>query len=357
MKKALLAISSLFLGVLLFIFAFQHVGWNEIKAALFLFPRQAVILIFLINFLAVFVVGAGRWQIILRGQGCAASFGTVLRIKLAGFALSYVTPSAFLLNEPVRAFMIKEESKCSWEKSFASVIVDQTILYASLLLAMIAGFVFLAQRFTLDRTIYYGFLGLLLVSLLAFYLFYAKIVRKREDEPGLFTFLIRKLHLDRVGFIQRHLPGIESTEQVMAHFFRHERRRSFWVVLLGLLETGLDISVVFFVCYYLGHLIGVFEAVGIFSFVTFASLIPIPAALGSFEVMLTLIFQLFGFGEENGLAFSLIYRFVNVSFCLIGAGVFLDFTLKTASSAYSREAPPMLLKVHEFLLRIVRRRP
>lgn len=356
MKKTLLVLASLLLGVLLFVFAFQHVGWREIQSALLLFPWQAVALIFLINFLAVFLVGSYRWWLILRAQGCSAGYLKVVKIKLAGFSLSYVTPSAFLLNEPVRAYMIKEEAKCGWDKSFASVIVDQTVLYASLLLAMIAGFAFLAQRFTLSSGIYYGFLALLIASLGMFYLFFRKIVRKEAGEQGFFTYLIHKIRLDRLGWVRHHLGAVESTEQVMTDFFRHEKKSSAAVIALGLLEALLDVSVVYFVCFYLGHPTSVFETVGIFSFVTFASLIPIPAALGSFEVMLTLIFQLFGFGKENGLAFSLIYRFVNVAFCGIGLGAFLHFMLQTASHAYSREAPPFMLRLHRTLLRLLGRR-
>lgn len=348
--------SSFFLGILLFVFAFQHVGWNELRGALILFPWQAVALIFLINFVAVFLVGSYRWWVILRAQGCPAGFWTVVRIKLAGFSLSYVTPSAFLLNEPVRAYMIKEEVKCTWEKSFASVIVDQIVLYAALLLTMIVGFIYLADRFTLSRSIYYGFVSLFFFSLLLFYLFYRKIVRKGEDEQGFFSYLIHKARLNKLGFVKKNLEGVENTEQIMATFFREEKRSSWRVILMGLLEAILDVSVVSFVCFYLGHPTTIMAALGIFSFVTFASLIPIPAALGSFEVMLTLIFQLFGFGKENGLAFSLVYRLVNVSFCVIGLGAFIHFMFKTASSSYSREAPPLLLRVHRFLLRFIPKR-
>jgi uncharacterized protein (TIRG00374 family) len=353
MKKTLLIISSLFIGVLLFVLALQQVGLSEIKSALFLFPREAIFLIFAINFLAMFVVGSYRWLVILRAQGCDADFRTVMRIKLAGFALSYVTPSAFLFGEPIRAYMIKEEKECGWEKSFASVIVDQTILFAALLFAMIVGFVFLAEKFSLSQGVFWGFLILFAFSLMAFYLFYRKIIRRGVDEEGFFTFLIIKTGLDKVGFIKNNLQGIENTEKVMEKFFKEEQKSSLLVILLGFLEVALDISVVFFACFYLGHLINVLESVGIFSFLTFASLIPIPGSLGSFEVVLTLVFNLFGFGKQNGLAFSLIYRLVNVTFCVIGLVAFMQFMIKTASSNYSKEAPSILVKVHKFFLRLM----
>jgi uncharacterized protein (TIRG00374 family) len=356
MKKALFIVSSLLIGVLLFAVALQQVGWEQIKAALYVFPREAIILIFAINFLAMFVVGSWRWLVILRAQGCPADFWTVVRIKLAGFALSYITPSAFLFGEPIRAYMIKEEKKCSWEKSFASVIVDQTILFAALLVAMIVGFIFLAEHFSLSCGIVGGFLLLFVFSLLAFYLFYRRIVNRGKDEEGFFTYLILKTHLNRLGFIRNNLESIENTERVMETFFKEEKKSSALVILLGFLEAALDVSVVFFACYYLGHVITALESVAIFSFLTFASLIPIPGALGSFEVMLTFVFDLFGFGKENGLAFSLIYRLVNISFCGLGLAAFFHFMLKTASVNYTSEAPPLLLQAHRFLSRFLSKR-
>lgn len=300
-----------------------------------------------------FVVGSWRWLTILKAQDCEVGFWTIVRIRLSGFALSYITPSAFLFGEPIRAYMLKEEKKIGWDKSFASVIVDQTILFASLLLAMIVGFIFLAEHFSLSRGIFYGFLALFAFSLFVFYLFYKKIVRKGEDEEGFFTFLISKTGLSRIGFIQKNLPGIERTEKVMEKFFKEEKKSAVLVILLGVLEVVLDTSVVFFACYYLGHILSPLESVSIFSFLTFASLIPIPGSLGSFEVMLTLVFDIFGFGKENGLAFSLIYRLVNISFCAIGLAAFVHFLIKTASSSFSFEAPPVIVKAHQYLLRLM----
>lgn len=348
MKKALLLLTSLFVGVLLFILAFQEVGMAEIKSAFFLFPEEAILLIFLVNFLAVFAVGSYRWQVILKAQGCDAGFWTVVRIKLAGFAMSYITPSAFLFSEPIRAYMIKEEKKYSWEKSFASVIVDQGILFVALFCLMATGFVYLAGRFSLTPAIFWGFAVLAVFSIGAFYLFYKRIVRKGEGEEGFFTYLIGKMRLDKVGFIKSNMQGIANTESVMETFFREEKKNSALVIMLGFLEAFLDASVVFFACYYLGHTLDVLESIGIFAFLTFASMIPIPGALGSFEVIMTFIFDQFGFGKENGLAFSLIYRLTNISFCVIGLGALIHFSVKTAKDKYSNEAPPALIKVHDF---------
>lgn len=327
----------------------------EIKSAFFLFPEEAILLIFLVNFLAVFAVGSYRWQAILKAQGCDAGFWTVVRIKLAGFAMSYITPSAFLFSEPIRAYMIKEEKKYSWEKSFASVIVDQGILFVALFFLMAIGFVHFASRFALSPAIFWSFAMLAAFSLSAFYLFYKRIVRKGEGEEGFFTYLIKKIKLDKAGFVKSNMQSIASTENVMEEFFKKEKKSSALVIMLGFLEAFLDASVVFFACYYLGHTLGVLDSIGIFSFLTFASMIPIPGALGSFEVIMTLIFDQFGFGKENGLAFSLIYRLVNISFCVIGLGALVHFAVKTAKDKYSNEAPPALIKVHDFFRKMTSR--
>jgi len=182
MKKSSLAIISLFLGALLLVLVFRQVNWVEIKTALFLFPKSALILVFMINFLAIFIVGSYRWQIILKSQKCSISFWKLMRAKMAGFTMSYVTPTALIAGEPVRAYMIKEESQCGWERSSASVIVDQMIYILCLLCVIIIGFVFLADRFALPKDVLIGFVGVFFLAAFTFYVFYQKTF-KRSSSP------------------------------------------------------------------------------------------------------------------------------------------------------------------------------
>jgi len=355
MKKTLLLLTSLVLGALLFISAFQQVGISEIMETLSVFPKEALFAVFLLNFFAVFIIGSLRWQMILWSQGCKISFLKILRAKMAGFTVSYVTPSVLVGGEPVRAYMIKEESNCSWERSLASVVVDQTIFLASLFISVFIGFAYLLEHFSLPQEVLYGFIAIFIFSCSIFYLFYKKIITKGEDEQAFFTFLIHRIKLDRIKFVKSKMKSIQETELDVERFFKGDKRYFLLVVFLGLLEAFFYLLIVLLICFFLGVSLDIFSSAGIFSLVTLANFVPIPGSLGSFEIALTFAFHLLGIGKDSGLAFSLIFRLINIMLCLIGFFAILHFTIITIKHRVSFETPPIFAKLHRFFINFVPR--
>ncbi len=356
MNKALVLCFSVLVGILLLISAFSQVNLAEITAALFLFPKEGLLAIFLLNFLAVFLVSAKRWQVILEGQGCAISFPKVLRAKMAGFTLSYITPSAMIGGEPIRAYMVKEESECGWERSFASVIIDQAIFFFCLFVAMIAGFLLLAEHFSLPTEVFYFFLSVFFLAVFLFYILYKRILNRGAEDPAFFTYLLRKTRLDRINFVRRRLNSVDITEKSIEKFFHKERACFFQALFWGILETFLDILSVTLTCFYLGHLLDITASFGVFFFLALANFFPIPGALGSLELALSFVFGVLGIGSHLGLAFSLVYRLTNIVLCIAGGVAIAHFSLKTLSHHFSLETPPALLRIHRFFVRLRGRR-
>ncbi|MDD3190564.1 MAG: lysylphosphatidylglycerol synthase transmembrane domain-containing protein [Candidatus Pacebacteria bacterium] len=352
-KKLFLFLASLVLGFFLFVSAFQQVGVSEIMETLSTFSREALVVVCFLNFFAVFIIGSLRWQMILRSQGCRIKFFKVLRAKMAGFTVSYITPSVLVGGEPVRAYMIKEESNCSWERSLASVVVDQAIFLAALFLSVLIGFAYLLEHFSLPQEVLYSFMAVFFFSCSIFYLFYKKIITKGEDEQAFFTFLIHRINLDRIKFVKSKMKSIQETELDVERFFKGDKKYFLLVVSLGLLEAFCYLLVVSLICFYLGVNLGIFRSAGIFSLVTLANLVPIPGSLGSFEVALTFAFYLLGIGKDAGLAFSLIFRFINIMLCLVGFFAILHFTIITMKHRVSFETPPIFAKLHRFFINFV----
>jgi len=186
-----------------------------------------------------------------------------------------------------------------------------------------------------------------------FYLFYRKIICKEDGEQAFFSFFIHKFGLDKIGFIGGKMKNVEATELDIEKFFKGDKKYFFMAVLLGLLEAFVYLLVVSLICFYLGVNLDIFSAAGIFSLVTLANFVPIPGSLGSFELALTFAFHLLGIGKEAGLAFSLIFRFVNVALCLVGFLAILHFAVMTIKRKASFEEPPILLKLHKFLIKFL----
>lgn len=353
MKRVALIIS-LFIGALLFALTIKEAGADNVKNTILFFPVSVLILVFLINFLAICAIGAWRWKIILESQNShKINFLKVLRAKLAGFAISYLTPSILIGGEPVRAYMIKEESSYGWEKSFASVIIDQAIYFFTLFLLMIAGFLFLADHFSLPKGMFYGFSVIILATIFIFHLFHSRVINNNPDGDGLFMFIIKTVRLDKFSFIKKKEDSIRKMEKIIERFFKNKKKVFIKAFLLAILEAVFYLIMIWIIVLSFGKIINLTETVSIFSLITVANFVPIPGSLGSFEASLTFIFDLLGLGKSNGFAFSLIYRLVNIALVAIGFFALMHFELKMLSRDFSLEAPKSIQKLHSFLVRIV----
>ncbi|MCK4918850.1 MAG: flippase-like domain-containing protein [Candidatus Pacebacteria bacterium] len=351
--KRIIFLLSLILGLFLFVGAIQQAGIESVIQTIKIFPLPAILAVFLINFVAIFVFGTLRWKIIIEAQNShKISFGKLLRAKLAGFAVSYITPSVLVGGEPVRAYMIKEESGYSWEKSFASVIIDQAIYFFSLFLFMIFGFLFLVHYFSLPVSVFYGFGFMIASAFFIFYLFYSRLIKDNSDGHGFFIFIIKTTRLDKIKFIGRKEENIERMEKIIAQFFNNKTATFIRAFILAFAEILLYLITVWIIILSLGKAIDLTYSAAIFFIFTLANLIPIPGSLGSFEASLTFIFNLLNLGKSNGFAFSLIFRLINITLVLLGFLSLIYFSIKTFSSNFSIETPRQLLKIHKFMSKV-----
>jgi glycosyltransferase 2 family protein len=352
--KKLAFIISLIVGALLFALTIKEAGIDNVRNTILFFSASILIVVFLINFLAICVVGSMRWKIILESQNShKIDFYKVLRAKLAGFAISYLTPSVLVGGEPIRAYMIKEESNYGWEKSFASVIIDQAIFFFTLLLFMIAGFLFLADHFSLPREMFYGFAIVILTTIFIFHLFHSRVINHNPDGDGLFMFIIKTIKLNKFCFIKNREDNIRKTEKIIAQFFKNKKRAFIKAFFLAILEAILYLIMIWIIVSSLGQIVNLTKAISIFFLITVANFVPIPGSLGSFEASLTFIFNLLELGKSNGFTFSLIYRFINITLVIIGFFALMHFELKMLSRDFSLEAPKSIQNLHSFLIKMI----
>lgn len=353
MRKATFYALSLFLGLILFVYAIKQAGIVSILKAVSFFPISAIIVIFLANFFAAIVVSSIRWKIIIEAQDHRpVSFCKIVMAKLAGFTMGYITPSVFIGGEPVRAYMIKESTGCSWEKSFASVIIDQAIYFFTLLLLMIIGFLFLADHFSLPRGITYGFWIVIVVGIIILYLFYSRTIAKTPEREGFFMFLTKTFKLDKINYVKKREGSINRTEKIISNFFKNEKKALAKAFILSAAEVAAYLAVVWIISSYLDAAMSVFRSISVFAIVTLASFVPIPGSLGSMEASLTFIFDLLELGRGNGFTFSLIFRFVNIIVVVMGFFAIIYFEYKNISRRFNH-TPNELLGLHKFLLKLI----
>ena len=107
MKKKTLIIS-IIIGAAVFLFFLYRVGLEAI-GEIFQNVNPGYLAIYACISVVTFIPQVFRWKVILKGYGKDVGFWMLLRQKIAGYAVSYVTPAVRVGGEPVRAYMLEKE--------------------------------------------------------------------------------------------------------------------------------------------------------------------------------------------------------------------------------------------------------
>ena len=270
-----------------------------------------------------------RWSIILKSQGCKVPFQKLFVYKLAGFAVSYVTPAAHMGGEPVRAYLLNKNHNIEFKKSLSSVVIDKS-LYLSLngFFACITILIILANFTVSERTealMIFSFFAMAA----AIYAFYYLTL----NEKGFFTTCFRLLGLSKWKLTKKYEKDIKDMESHLIYFFKYNKK-----AFLNAFLTFLLVWVLMFVEFKLALLLlgydASFAAIFIFfSFVGLAYIIPVPAALGALEFGQSSASAILRISSGIGLALSIVIRgrdmiwvFLGLSYLALHKIKFKDIT-------------------------------
>ncbi len=322
MKKKSFFIS-IIVGLAIFILVFWRIGLTKIINALSLISPLKFLIALCIMLIAI-LFSVLKWKIILKAQGYNVSFIKLFFIKLVGYSVSYIIPSANLGGEPVRAIILKKESDIPLTKNIASVIVDKslelTVGFLSLLLAVFL----LIINYTLPKNTIAVLLFAVGFFLIMLYLFYTKTLSNK----GFFSSIIKFFRIDRINFIKNIKKDIENTEEHVSRFFKKQKKAFLITTLISLVMQVIFIINYKLILSFLGYDVTIIQALLILSLSSFAYVIPIPGAIGTYELAMAVIFTLLGMGAETGVAFSLIIRCLNIVIVSIGMVFLSHFGIK-----------------------------
>lgn len=144
MKKALLFLISLLVGVGLFIWIGKVVGWQKIWESLLVFTGWQGMLIFGLTIL-VALVSIWRWREVLKGMDVKIPFRELWRAYLVSFSIRYLAPIIIIGSEIFQGYILyilKEINSVPWSKSMASVIIDRILELTANLVVIFFGIFF-----------------------------------------------------------------------------------------------------------------------------------------------------------------------------------------------------------------------
>ncbi len=330
MKRTLLFIISILVGVGLFVFSLLHAGFDSIGRVIQEFSFGELFVILALSF-AQLLVTTWRWKLILNVQGYMPRYKNLLAAKLVGFSVDYFTPSPNIGGEAVRAYVLKKEMSIPFSQGLASVIIDKVMDFTYALPFVVGGIFYALTSFSLTRNFVIGLLivSVIFIGLMAF--FYLRMFAKKD----FFSFFMRFAQMHRFKGMQRILERMKEFEQIIIAFF-HDHRRTFFVSLfISFIAGTIAIAQFWSAMLFLDLQANIFHAfiVATLTIVTF--LLPIPGSLGSQEIGETLIFDAMGFGASTGLVFSLVIRFPDILKGVFGLGYLSHFGIRFGQGAFA----------------------
>ncbi len=318
MRKVLLFLISLFIGIGLLVWIIRFVGWSQIESAFSIFTGWQGVIIILLTFLML-VVGAWKWQKILKSQGYGFPIKTIIAPYFTCFSLIYLFPMLIFGGEIFRGYVLREKHGVPWGKAMASVLIDKILEATSFLIAILAGLVFFLFKIGFhpkNLAIIWG--GVLIVLIVGTGFFYFRTFKKQSIAKPLIKLLSRS-----------KLPNgdILETEREIFKFFKI-RKKALWE---GFGLSFLRVAVTWLRCWvlilFLGKSVGLLPALSVLGFYYLALIIPIPTALGSHEAIQVFAFGALGLGPSIAPVFTMIQRGAEIIMALIGLIFFFKLGL------------------------------
>lgn len=310
MKKLLLFLISLLIGVILFVWVLKIVGWQEIKRAFLVFTGWQGLVIFGLTLLMM-LIGNWKWKEILKGENIKISFRELFKPYLAGFTVMFLAPIMLLAGEIFRGYVLKAKNFAPWSKGMASVFIDKITEWTANLIVIFFGVLFFLYTIGLPpRNLGIIFGGAFLFFAFGISIFYFKTI-KRESMA---KFILRILGPERLN----QANSILDIEKEIFNFFKIKKTAMWRAFSLSFLKALAMYFRTWFLIIFLGKNITALPALSFLGFTYLAAMIPIPTALGSHEAIQTFAFNSLGLGASTATAFTMIIRGAELIIALIG---------------------------------------
>lgn len=329
LKKTLFFTITLIIGGFLFITVIRNVGIENIVKTIMTFQLKHFILLIILSIISA-IIATVRWKIILNATGNMTSFHNVFAARMIGISINYLTPSGLVFGEPFKAVILSGKTNLKLGSTMSSIIIEGSIFLSTNLLFIIIGILAFFSYSDVSLKISAIVIGVLVLFLGIFYLFYTKLIKStgKMGEKGLFTYIIDTLHLYKFSFINKLRNGIARREIEIRNFFQHHRKTVFYAIFLSVLEILINLVISWLTLYFLGLTVEIKALLGLFSLMNIAYIIPLPGSLGGLEISQIFAFSFFSLGgQTTALAYTLITRLLSLVLVSIGIGYLVHFQL------------------------------
>lgn len=278
---------------------------QEISSAKLIYFIPAVIL-----GISVFLVWGFTWYRVFRKVGIDLTYSKSLEIFMAGTFMNSITPIGQFGGEPIMAYLLKNNSDASYEKSFTSVFSADIINAAPLITFVTAGTLYLLFFETLGGRVLQAVYAAILMTV-----FGGAIVYLLWFESGTIeNFLLRVAEgfSEKTGLLKGRIEGFEKRLEEVERAFEtigEDPWYLFETALVSHLGFVIQGGTLYLVMLSLGVEVALAPIVFVVVISGLANFSPTPGGSGAYEVVMAKTAQaFFSIEPEVGVAAAILFR-------------------------------------------------
>jgi putative membrane protein len=301
------------LGFALLALMIQQVGLANILGEMEKLGPNAVLI--LLPYTFVYIFDALGWRVTLGDKIKEIGFPRLFLTRMAGEAINYITPSAYLGGEPVKAYLLQKQG-ISLVDGLASVVTAKTVMVISQVLFVLLGIglTFLNQPNS-NGLIAAAILVVSIVSFAAAFLVFAQ-------HRGMFTgilWLLERMSLPS-GFLKRREEQLKNLDHTILMFYGQHRSGFLFAAIFFSMGWVVGSLEVYLLLHLLNISVSLPTAISMEALITVirAAVFFIPSGLGAQEGGNILLFTTFGFSPVTAMTYSIVRRLRELIWITIG---------------------------------------
>jgi putative membrane protein len=253
----------------------------------------------------VYLLDALGWRYTLDRYADRVRFSRLFMTRMAGEAVNFTTPAAYLGGEPMKAYMLSRYN-VPLVDGLASVITAKTTMTLAEVLFILVGVGLSATLLSRSGDVLMA--GLVGVGLLGFGIGLFVFVQRQ----GLFGGVLRLLERlgIRIAWLRDRESKLRMLDEAIGDFYKRDHRRFFLSFLAFFGGWTVGTFEVYLTLYFLELPVDVMTAVAIEALAVFVkgSTAFVPGSIGGQEAGIVLLCAAFGFPEAGGVTFALVRR-------------------------------------------------
>ncbi|OGZ57494.1 MAG: hypothetical protein A3F94_00670 [Candidatus Spechtbacteria bacterium RIFCSPLOWO2_12_FULL_38_22] len=321
MKKTLPGFIFLGIGVFLILGLFFKISPFQIWQSILRFDLREFVVLLTLTFVAI-LIAVWRGKLILKSQGEDIKFWNLFFVGTAGVAFSYLTPLVYVGGEGVKGYLLNKQFNITWPKVAVYLTIDKLFEMTASFLVISAAVIAFVHRLGFPglTKVMLTVVGLTGVIFVLFAIFYLVLFQKKR----VFTKILQTIRLDKTKVGR----GLIKAEGDILEFFDANSSYMWKAWFLSLLRQIFQVSRHILILFYLGK--GLHFSASLMSLggLYLGYSLPIPGALGVQEAFQSILFAIFGWGAEQGLAVSFILRGIDMFTVTVGVMVLFRYGIK-----------------------------